>query len=89
MDNEPFGNGTCNASAKDRSISFSMIAAWTALAERGNPETQRVKWPRFDALANLGVYIQESIIPAELDFSECAFWDQIWADMGGVKFGTQ
>ncbi|KAM6483942.1 Carboxylesterase [Trichoderma sp. SZMC 28011] len=86
MDNQPFGNGTCNASKQDRRISASMIGAWTALAERGNPETKSVKWPRFDAHANRGVYIQDSITPAELDFSECEFWDQIWAAMGGVNF---
>lgn len=86
MDNQPFGNGTCNASKQDRSISASMIAAWTALAVRGTPETKSVKWPRFDAQSNRGVYIQDSIAPAKLDFTECEFWDQIWAALGGVKF---
>ncbi|UKZ78205.1 hypothetical protein TrVFT333_005940 [Trichoderma virens FT-333] len=89
MDNQPFGNGTCNASKQDRNISASMIAAWTALAERGNPETKNVKWPRFDAHSKRGVFIQDSIAPAELDFTECEFWDQIWAAMGGVDFGKQ
>ncbi|PNP50259.1 hypothetical protein THARTR1_08967 [Trichoderma harzianum] len=87
MDSQPFGNGSCNASKQDHSISASMIAAWTALAERGNPETESVKWPRFDAYVNRGVYIQDNITPAELDFTECEFWDQIWAAMGGIKFG--
>ncbi|KAK4068211.1 uncharacterized protein Triagg1_7454 [Trichoderma aggressivum f. europaeum] len=87
MDNQPFSTGSCNASKQDRSISASMVAAWTALAERGNPETKSVGWPRFDAHSKRGVYIQDSIAPAELDFTECEFWDQIWAEMGGVEFG--
>ncbi|KAL7928902.1 Carboxylesterase [Trichoderma chlorosporum] len=88
MDDQPFGNGTCSASKQDRSLSASMIAAWTAMAESGNPSTKSVKWPRFDDHSNQGVYIQDSIASAELDFSECEYWDAIWASMGGVSFGA-
>jgi para-nitrobenzyl esterase len=87
MDDQPFGNGTCQASAQDRSISSAMIAAWTSLAESGNPGTHQVKWPRFNDCSRQGVYIEESIATAELDFDECEFWGQIWASMGGVRFG--
>ncbi|KAL7941950.1 hypothetical protein V8C42DRAFT_333150 [Trichoderma barbatum] len=89
MDNQPFGSGTCNASTQDRRISADMIASGTALAEWGSPETKNVKWPRVDAQSNRGVHIEDNIAPAKLDFADCGLWNQIWAAMGGVNFGTQ
>ncbi|KAF7560124.1 hypothetical protein G7046_g4035 [Stylonectria norvegica] len=85
LDNQPWGNGTCNATASERELSYGLTSAWTAMAVKGNPSTSSKAWPKFDAQQTEGIYIQDSMKASKLDFSECQFWDEIWAQLGGAS----
>ena len=88
LENQPLyqGNGTCNATANEVGISKTLTGAWTALAAADEPSTLRQSWPPFNNCQTQGLFIQDSAQVATLDFSECEFWDQIWASYGGVAF---
>lgn len=89
MTNEPWGNGSCNATEHDRAISGSMVAAWTAMAEQGDPSTKALQWPRFSANNTQGADIgQDNMGVGSIDYSECDFWDGIWASYGGVNISA-
>ncbi|KAI4595673.1 hypothetical protein KJ359_006662 [Pestalotiopsis sp. 9143b] len=83
--NQPWGNGTCNATAAEFALCDSMTAAWTAMAAHGDPSTEEQSWPRFDACQTRGIWIQDAAEVTQLDFSECHFWDEVFADLGGVN----
>ncbi|KAF5004289.1 hypothetical protein FDECE_9199 [Fusarium decemcellulare] len=83
---QPFGNGTCQATGAEHKISQTLIKAWSAMAATGNPETTHQKWPKFDKSQPQGLYIEKKTSVESLDFSECQFWDEIWAQKGGVDF---
>lgn len=85
MDREPFGQGNCSFSESDRAVSSTLISAWTSMAARASPSTLKRNWPRFDSCNGRGLYIGDEISAKTLDFDECAFWDEIWADMGGRR----
>ncbi|KAF3024331.1 hypothetical protein E8E14_013972 [Neopestalotiopsis sp. 37M] len=82
--NQPFGNGSCNATAAESALSDTLTAAWTAMAARGSPVTTEQSWPLFDGCQTRGIWIQDAAEVAQLDFSECAFWDAVFAGLGGV-----
>lgn len=86
MQNQPFGNGTCQATSAERKISQIIIEAWTAMAAEGNPATMQQKWPEFSEGSHQGLRIENGTFLTQLDFSECQFWDQVWAQKGGVNF---
>ncbi|ETS85710.1 hypothetical protein PFICI_03735 [Pestalotiopsis fici W106-1] len=83
--NQPWGNGSCNATAAEFALSHALTAAWTAMAVRGNPSVEGQSWPLFDACQTRGLWFQESGETTQLDFSECEFWDEVFADLGGVN----
>lgn len=90
LSNQPFGNGTCNATSTEHEISKSLIAAWTAIAAKGDPSTAHLQWPRFDVNESRGLYVGSEITPsAVMDFTECEFWDVVWARLGGVNFSNR
>lgn len=85
LDNQPWGNGTYNATSAERAISRTLVEAWTAVAAKGNPSTKNQAWPRFDECEVKGLYVEEDCKIKALDFSECQFWDAIWAELGGFN----
>lgn len=85
LGDQPWGNGTANGTTVEREISRTLIEAWTAMAAKGNPSTKRQDWPRFDKCQDKGLYIQDGFNATSLDFSECQFWDAIWAKLGGYN----
>ncbi|KAK7426657.1 hypothetical protein QQZ08_006835 [Neonectria magnoliae] len=86
LDNQPWGNGTANATSAERAISRTLVEAWTAVAAKGNPSTKSQPWPKFDECNVKGLYVKEDCEVTPLDFSECQFWDAIWAELGGLRF---
>ncbi|KXH49828.1 hypothetical protein CSIM01_03965 [Colletotrichum simmondsii] len=86
LQNQPFGNGTCQATLAERKISHTIIEAWTAMAAEGNPATMQQQWPGFSEGSHQGLRIENGTFVTQLNFSECQFWDQVWAEKGGVNF---
>ncbi|KAK2599035.1 hypothetical protein QQS21_005502 [Conoideocrella luteorostrata] len=87
--NQPWGNGSCNATATEHGISASMVAAWTAMAAKGDPSTSKLQWPSFAANDTRGLDIgQDGVGVGAIDYSECNFWDGIWAKLGGVNISS-
>ena len=85
----PVGNGSCHSTAAERDISRGLVAAWTAMAADGDPSTHGRKWPRFDECDPHGMLVQDqSMAVAALDYAECDFWDQVWAELGGVSISV-
>ncbi|KAH6884126.1 putative carboxylesterase [Thelonectria olida] len=85
LDNQPWGNGTSNATSAEREISKTLVEAWTAMAANKNPSTKRQSWPEFDQCRNEGISVQDTFKVTEIDFSECELWDEIWARLGGYN----
>lgn len=83
LDKQPFGNGTCSATAAERKMSQTLVDAWTAMAGKGSPSTHRQSWPEFDVDDARGVLVKNGTMVQKLDFSECKFWDEIWTLLGG------
>ncbi|KPM34614.1 hypothetical protein AK830_g11954 [Neonectria ditissima] len=83
LDNQPWGNGTFNATSAERAISRTLVEAWTAMAAKGSPSTRNQPWPRFDECAVKGLYVEDDCKVEAIDFSECQFWDAIWVELGG------
>ncbi|KAH8684052.1 Carboxylesterase [Ilyonectria robusta] len=85
LDDQPWGNGTANGTTVEREMSRTLIEAWTAMAAKGNPSTVRQHWPRFGKCQDTGLYIQDGFKSTSLDFTECQFWDAIWAKLGAYN----
>lgn len=86
LTNQPWGNGSCNATGTEHGLSRSMMEAWTAMAANGNPSTKEISWPRFAANETRGVTIgQDQTSDGRIDFTECDLWDEIWAGFGGFN----
>lgn len=85
IDFQPETNGSCNGTKEERDISDFMVSAWTSMAVRSRPHDM---WPAFNASDPRGLRLEGKASFETLDFSECNFWDDIWAQMGGVNFST-
>jgi carboxylesterase type B len=71
-------NGTCNFTAQESVLSESLIAAWTAMAETGNPSVSGgLQWPQWDKSSSMGVTIVNGTTVGTVDYSFCEFWDMI------------
>jgi carboxylesterase type B len=68
------GAGNCTLTATERQLSLSMQTAWTTMARTGAPGDD---WPAFSANASMGVIFNDSPEVGPVDYSACAFWDQI------------
>jgi carboxylesterase type B len=79
LDNLPLPNGTCNSTAAERQFSADFIAAYTSMADAGNPNVNaRIQWPQFTANGSLGLtFGNTSATSGVVDYSRCAFWDKI------------
>ncbi|XWW98768.1 hypothetical protein V2A60_006770 [Cordyceps javanica] len=86
MDRQPFGRGTCNYTAREKSVSRMMVRAWTSMAQKGSPSSCAQEWPGYDVCERQGVYVGDDGTPVErIDFDECDFWNPIWEQIGGYK----
>ncbi|KAJ3488911.1 hypothetical protein NLG97_g6103 [Lecanicillium saksenae] len=83
MDAQPFGVGNCSASAAERGMSKTMVAAWTEMATNTSPSTPRLRWPRFGRELE-GVFFDDEVAVAGIDFEECTVWDEVFGMLGGV-----
>jgi carboxylesterase type B len=71
-------NGTCNFTAQENVLSESLVAAWTAMAETGNPSVSGgLQWPQWDNSSSKGVTIVNGTTVGTVDYSFCGFWDMI------------
>lgn len=85
-DNMPYGVGNCSLSAAEKDVSKKVKAAWTAMAAHGSPVTKEQAWSKFNACDNNGLHVTKdnTLVVEKLDFDECAFWDEIIEQLGGV-----
>lgn len=86
MDSQPRTNGSCNATDSEHDISRYLASSWTHMATDGDPGSS--EWRRFSNKDPSGLVVQNGRSFKSLDFSECVFWDDLWAQMGGVNFST-
>jgi carboxylesterase type B len=70
------GNGNCSFNNAEIAISQFMEHAWTALAKDKRP-TQTHIWPRWSKSSQAGIQIKDVIQVSEMDYTNCAFWDNI------------
>lgn len=70
----PFGTGPCNLTDEEVALSAYMQRAWTSMAEAGNPGPD---WAEFTESATLGVVLNDVPVPGVVDYSECAFWQEL------------
>lgn len=77
LDHLPLPNGTCNFDPAERAISKALVAAWTAMAETGNPSTPDLTWPLWNATSSLGINIVNSTAIGVVNYTTCEFWDVI------------
>ncbi|KAL1856832.1 Neuroligin-4, X-linked [Diaporthe australafricana] len=70
----PFGTGSCDLTDGEVALSAYMQAAWTSMAEAGNPGPD---WAEFIEESTLGVVFNEVPVPGIVDYSACAFWEDL------------
>lgn len=70
----PFGTGSCNLTDEEIALSAYMQAAWTSMAEAGNPGPD---WAKFTESSTLGVVLNDVPVSGVFDYSECDFWEEI------------
>ncbi|KAH8648634.1 Carboxylesterase [Xylariales sp. PMI_506] len=68
------GAGNCTLTSSERQLSLDMQTAWTNMANTGIPNSD---WPAFTANGSEGVIYNDSPEVSVVDYSMCAFWDQI------------
>jgi len=79
--NQPLisGNGSCNFTAAETTISETLIAAWTSMAVSGNPNVGG--WVQWSNSSSQGFVIGANATSVgAIDYSFCQFWDMINAD---------
>lgn len=69
-------NGNCSFNNAEVAISQFMERAWTTLARDKRPAHMHV-WPRWNRQSSLGVQIKNLIEISEINYSNCAFWDNM------------
>lgn len=70
----PFGTGSCDLTEKEVALSAYIQAAWTSMAEAGNPGPE---WTEFTESSMRGVVLNDVPVPGVVDYSACAFWEEI------------
>ncbi|KAH8881809.1 alpha/beta-hydrolase [Thozetella sp. PMI_491] len=70
----PFGTGSCNLTEEEVALSTYIQAAWTSMAEAGNPGPD---WPEFTESSTLGVVFNDVPVHGIVDYSACAFWEEL------------
>lgn len=76
--NLPFGTGNCSFTDSEVALSSFMQTAWTEMAASGSPGAD---WPVFSVESTQGVTFDEVPHVGTVDYSMCAFWDDIEADL--------
>ncbi|KAF2158312.1 hypothetical protein M409DRAFT_38341 [Zasmidium cellare ATCC 36951] len=85
LENLPWGNGSCDLSAREAGLSEVLRKSWTAMAVSGDPSLVNLSWTPFDKCDTQGLYIGNSTVVRKLDFSECEFWDEVQHELGGLE----
>lgn len=70
----PFGTGSCNLTDEEVALSAYIQAAWTSMADAGNPGPD---WDQFTEESTPGVVFNDVPVPGIVDYSACAFWEEI------------
>lgn len=75
--NLPPPSGSCNFTAAEDAISTVMMGSWTSMAATGSPGPL-TWWPAWTANQSTGFLVEgDEVIVGVVDFSACAFWDDI------------
>lgn len=75
-DNLPPPHGNCSFTQQERGISNFLAKAWTSMASRQSPGTDRV-WPAWDRVDSMGLVIDNVPDAGYLDYNVCYFWDVV------------
>ncbi|PKK48977.1 hypothetical protein CI102_4152 [Trichoderma harzianum] len=70
------GNGNCSFDNAEIVISQFMEHAWTTMANDKRPTLTHV-WPKWNRNSYTGIQIKDLIEISEMDYRNCAFWDNI------------
>lgn len=74
----PLYGGNCSFKPAELEISKTLTAAWTSIAESGNPSPDGgLEWPVWNASTSSGLVIVNSSVIGTVDYSICEFWDHI------------
>ncbi|KAI1384755.1 alpha/beta-hydrolase [Hypoxylon trugodes] len=76
----PPPNGNCTFTSSEQIISRNMSRAWTNMAETGQPGDEGV-WPVWTSGESTGVVIGDAVNVGVVNYTSCAFWDQVNADL--------
>ncbi|XXG96421.1 hypothetical protein Hte_002703 [Hypoxylon texense] len=72
----PPPDGNCTFTASEQSMSHTMSRAWTNMAEFGSPDDQST-WPAWTSAESEGVVFGDAMEAGVVDYSSCAFWDEV------------
>ena len=75
----PLPNGTCNFTSSEAQISNSLVAAWSSMAESGQPSVQgNLQWPAYSPSSSQGIIINNSTaVIGHIDYSACELLDPL------------
>lgn len=77
VENNPPPDGDCSFTEAEQALSRQFVSFWTSMAANGEPGGQ---WPTFSTDGTPGVNVlngSDSAMPGTVDYSVCAFWDQV------------
>lgn len=79
-ENMPPPDGTCALSPREVQMARTVSKAWTDMAERGTPVSEYF-WPRFSNDKMKGLRMKDKAHAHKLDYSRCAFWNEIQREL--------
>ncbi|OTB01379.1 hypothetical protein M426DRAFT_220377 [Hypoxylon sp. CI-4A] len=79
--NMPAPSGNCTLTAAEQGISHFMSRAWTNMAAIGRPGEEESAWPAWSSNGSAGVVFSNSSAVGVVDYSSCAFWDEVNSEL--------
>jgi carboxylesterase type B len=68
---QPGGNGTCNGTVQEFTLSQIMIQAWTNMAATASPAGNGVQWPQWNASSSQGLNILNGTSVGLVNYTNC------------------
>lgn len=79
-ENMPPPDGSCALGPREVKMARAVSRAWTDMAERGTPGSEDF-WPMFSNDTMEGVRMKDKVRVHKLDYSSCAFWNEIQREL--------
>ena len=81
LDNSYLPNQTCNSTSAEWKLGGQIMDLWTAMAEKAEPSTDEVHWPKFQNQGKNysipGLLFKNSTVPGAIDYSACELWTRV------------